>query len=589
MIDMAARKNTGRKASTKTARAPAPTARLARELKRLQLGNEIQAERLKGETLKLRRKAAKARIQMLSTYSAAKKKRTDLDWRPSSRSADAAIINDLATMNPRARQMVRDDGAAVSGQGGFTRHVVGTGITPRAAAKDAETGELRAEFNKRANKLFFEWARRPKVVDVEGRRSFLMVQRHGMRELFAVGEAFALPVYQKRPEGVGLRLQLLEGEQLDTSKTKYEGRDVHGGIEIGDYGEAVAYHFTVKAHPLDKTTDSQRVPADRILHLMDPDRVRQTRGVTMMHAIMRKARHLGIYDEAEVIAKRGEASIGGAITTDPSLGPAGPTLGLAGADGDTELDANDNDQLNFEPGMMLRLRAAEKFELIDPKRPGGTYQPFMEMQLAELAAGMGSDYATVTRDYSRGTFSSQRQGLIETWDETDPLQQIMIDLWLRDIWELFITYAVAENRLEAAGFFGRDRAVRESYLAADWGPPAKRWIDPAKQAAAEKIKIDIGLTSPQRVLNELGVDWRELFDEIAEARAYADEKGIEIAGVNAPAKQAPAEPRPTKKPSNVPSGEGEEPAEKQTADRDVVTDAVVADAVGEPEVVAAMG
>jgi len=536
---------------------------LRREAELLTARCDLQAAKLRAAELRTARKGDAVRREILSTYSAAHKRRTDADWRPGSKSAEGAINPDLATMMARARQAVRDSWDAKSGRLAYVRGIVGIGITPRPAAQNPKTGERLKDFNAAAMKLYRRWARNPRLVDVEKKRTMLGVQRHVAGELFEVGEAFILPVYEKRADGLGLSLQLLEPEQLDTTKTSEGGNEIHAGVEVDTYGAPVAYHFYTTVHPLDTyTKQSTRVPAERIIHVFDPARVRASRGVTMMHAVMRRMRHLGMYDEYEVIAKRMEAAVGGVIQHGPT--GEGYRTGLAGAAGDTEKDANENDQWNMEPGSLLRLREGEEFQLVNPTRPGQVYGPFTGQQINQNAAGMGLDAATVARDYTKGNFSAQRQGLIVGWDETDPLQMMMIDLMLRSIYEQLITYSVLEGRLEAPRFF-RERDWQEAYLEANWQGPPKRWIDPAKQAAAAKIQLDTGLASHEQILNEQGLDVREVFAQIAEAKRIADEMGLTINGLNAPAKTSPVEPRPGRKPPG--EGDDEDPgAEGKTED-----------------------
>ncbi|HET6441237.1 MAG TPA: phage portal protein [Phycisphaerae bacterium] len=447
--------------------------------------------------------------EFLSTYAGAVKDRTTNDWAAKTTSADSALIPDAATLNARARAMVRDQPLGRSGADAYKRHVVGTGITCRATAKQPRTGQELESYNAMADELWDSWVADPGAVDIEGRKTFLGFQRLGIKEFVTVGECLLVTSYVPRPDQVGLVLQALEPEQLDTTKWRAEGgNEIRGGVEIDTYGRAVAYHLHTTSHPGDsyRKAASTRVPADRVLHLMDPDRVRQTRGVTRFSAVLKTLYHSSMYKDFELIAKRMEACIGLAHTS--GSGEAWP-LGTRPPAGDDAVDARSNPEFQMEPGMIARLGPDETMALLNPQRPGANYGPYIKGLETEIGAGLGLDYSTLLKDYSVGVFSSQLQARLELWAETDPLQLLMTDLWLRPIRNEFITLAVTEGRLDAPGFY-EDARMRAAYLSASWRGPAKRWIDPAKQAAAAKIALSLRLTTLRDICNEMNQDWREV-------------------------------------------------------------------------------
>ena len=490
--------------------------------------------------------------QFLSTYAAADKKRTSADWTSKTLSADQAGIGDAVTMTNRARTAARDHWAADSIGRAYRRHVVGIGITPRAAARDPDTGKELTEFNQAADRLWYAWARRPAWCDVEGRKSLTEIQGLIVEELVNAGEAFVLPVYARAGDHVGLAVQLIEPEQLDLSKTRdaATGNEIRGGVEITPQGRPVAYHVYTAAHPLEKwSIKSTRISAERIHHVFRQRRVRQTRGVTALASVLVKLRHAQMYDEYMLVRARLEACIGLIVTQDLGIGEL--DLSLKGPSGDTGQDANANEEINFEPGMVHRLRPGENVAFQNPTTPGGEYSPFTRAQYGQIAAGVGLDYATVSRDFSQGNYSSQRQGLIETWGETDPIQALLRDTVLTPIRDEFVTLAIVEGRLDAPGFLS-DPAWADAYLACDWQPPPKPWIDPARQAAAIKIALEQRLTTRRAELNRLGEDVREVLRQTADEQALADELGVRLPEAGGDARAAPVEPRPTKAPPGEP-------------------------------------
>ena len=491
------------------------------------------------------------RREVLSTYAAAEKGRLMKDWGAKTKSADEAILEDAATLNARARAAVRDDWSARSAVDAFKRHVVGIGISACSAAYDPETGEELADFNEQADWLWHRWARSPRLVDVEGRKNLLGFQRLLIQELVAVGEAMFILAYEARDDQVGLVLQAFEPEQLDTTRARDAGtgNEIRGGIEINGYGRAVAYHIrTQSAQGGGYSFETARVPAERVVHLMDPDRVRQTRGVTRLSPVLARMRHLGMYEEFELLAKRMEACIG-LIVKQSALGDA--PLGTKPPDGSTGEDARGTKEIQFEPGMVPRLAEGEDVQAFNPQRPGMQYASYTGEMKTEIAAGVGLDFAMLCRDFSKGNFSSQRQGLTVLWAETDMLEALMVDLALRPIRNAFIGYAILEGRLEAPEYFTSPE-WRDAYLEAEWRGPPKRWIDPLREANAEKIAIEMRLKTRREIYNERGEDWRDNIRQIAAEQKMADDLEVYLP------EAAPAAPRGVPAPpSNGPGGNGD--------------------------------
>lgn len=491
--------------------------------------------------------ANRLRTSALATFGAAIKDRFTRDWAPSDKSADAAIVPDLSTMTPRARLALLDDDIAVSIRSGYRRHVVGIGITPRANARHPDTHERLADFNAGINREFGNWAVKPDYVDKEKRKTFAMCEELAIDEMVAVGESLCILSYEPRPETVGLVLQMVEPEQLDTSKAKNlsTGNEIRGGVEIDSFGAPVAYHVYTQAHPLDsyRFDGSERVPADRVIHLLRPDRVRQTRGYTWLHAVLKKMRHFQMYQEYQVVAARFEAAICAFIKQDAATSETNPLSLLTGDTTDDGKDSKQNPELALEPGAVIPLQNGQDVILVDPKRPGTLYEPYTKHNVAAISAGAGLDYHTVARDYTGTTYVGLRMGKGELDDEIDPIQRLMIDLFCRTVWEWFVRLAVLENRVAAPHY--RDSAAwTAAYHQANWQGPPKRDVDPAKSAAARKIDLENVTDDLERIHNERGGNWRDAIDQRAEVAEYAAEKVVTVPWLGAAPKASPSEPKP---------------------------------------------
>ncbi len=469
----------------------------------------------------LRRAQSRVGLQ-LATYRAAEINRLTRDWNARNRSADAAIISDRKTLDARSRQLVRDDPNANSVRRAYVRNVVARGISCRAAARDA-AGKPMDAFNKAFNDQFYDWARNPKLVDRERRRNLFGIQRWALGEMIEVGEALMVESYESRPHHCGLVLQPVEADQLDTIRLEYQGREVRGGVEVDAYGAAVAY-WIYPRHPNDYlglrysgssfSLESIRVPAERMLHLFDPERVRQTRGVSRMAPVMRKMRDLDDYDFAQLLAAKAEACIGLIITQ----AAGSQRIGLAEDGAQPATDADGNDPLSMQPMMVARLGENEAVTGFTPTRPGNLYEPYVTEQKRTIAAGSGLSYEQISRDFSKGTYSSQRQTSNEDRREFEPLQDLLIVHLCQPIAEAFIQLSVIEGRIKAPGYSRNP----DLYHYINWQPQAWEWVDKKNEADAEAIAVEKGITSTIDVADSHGDDAFEIADKQAEIDAYRE-------------------------------------------------------------------
>lgn len=478
--------------------------------------------------------------QVLSSYAAADKGRRNKDWRASNASADQAIIPDNATLNGRARQLVRDSWVGKSAVRAARRNVVGRGIIPVPCAKDAAGNELTA-LNAGAEDLFWRWASNKNVCDVERRQTFWRKQRLCVSERLTVGQHFIVWNYVPNPDNVGLRLQSFEPEQLDQTLLKYEptGNEVRGGIEVEPgTGAAVAYHFYTR-NPNDYGTAfpqmtrgrfvSVRYPAERVWHYFDQERVLQCQGVTDFAPTLQRIRDFHRRDEAEMWAAIMEACIG--LTVEQAV-PTGPGIapGMAPrAAGDPGQTAGGMPTFDFVPGMVFRALPGEKVTPFTPSRPGGNFEPHAVMNLRGIAAAIGMGYEQISRDFSKGTYSSQRQGMLEDNKEFQTEQDDLIDTVIAPCFELWYRLAVMEGRflqygLSIESFF----AEPHRYAEAEYVPPPMPWIDPEKEVNAQKEAIRWRLKTRKSLIAADGGRLRRTFEQIADEKDLAKELNLTL-------------------------------------------------------------
>ncbi len=478
----------------------------------------------------LRRAGARA---MLAAYEAAEKGRKNADWRTRvAASADIDIIEDAETINSRARDLARNSWVAKSALRARRRNTVRTGIVPNSLATKPD-GSAWAEVRDAADAAFGEWAKTRRKVDVEGKKNFYGIQRRCVTERMTVGEHFVVWSYT---EGVGLRLQSFEPEQLNLTIRSHRDddgtvRDVRGGIEVDEYGAPVAYHFWKR--PRNDylgggrgLLDPIRLPANRVFHYADLERALQTRGVSDFAPVVQRIRDFHRFDNAEMWTTIMQACLGVAITSLP--GPGGFAPGLPPASGSTGTTASGMPQFDFTPGMVARLQPGEDVKMISPTRPGNTYGPYVDVNLQGIAAGVGHSKGDITRK-SEGSYSAARQDMLTDVAEAEIEQDDLIELFIEPVWRLWFGFWVLEGHAAAYGLTPEMYAADPTrYAAAEFQTPAKPWIDPQAEANGYEKMLALRLTTRKEIIASQGGRWSRKLREIAQERDEADAVGIKF-------------------------------------------------------------
>ena len=158
-----------------------------------------------------------------------------------------------------------------------------------------------------------------------------------------------------------------------------------------------------------------------------------------------------------------------------------PELITSGAD----LPTSGSREFVIAPGMVWdNLAPGESVEPIVASRPNPALEPFVNGQVRRIAAGTGASYSSISRNYD-GTYSSQRQEMVESWGAYATLQNEFIAQFVMPVWRRFVALALA------AGKLGRlPRGIDLLRLDdADYRGPVMPWIDPVKEVEGAERRI----------------------------------------------------------------------------------------------------
>lgn len=428
--------------------------------------------------------------------------RTD-GWRPrrAGASANADHQADARELRIRARSLVQNVPYIARGLQVLVNSTVGTGIEPRFEGRDEE----------RLNKL---WARWIKVADADGIFDFYGLQAAAYRAMEQDGEVLIRRRPRRLADGlpVPLQLQLLEIDWLDSQKNGSApgGGTIIGGIEYDMLGN-VRNYWLFDAHPGDAavvrraTQVSKPVSAASIIHLFNPTRPGQGRGITRFAPVIARCRDLMLYEDAELARKNLETRLGVVISGDVNAianpgGEAATGYSAAPIGDDGKLPYGNLGEL--PSGGITQVPAGLNVTALEPK-PANDYVPYCVMQQHLIAAGINVPYESMTGDMTKVNFSSARIRQIEFRRDCECMQ------WITLIPRLCET--VASWWLEDVELAGLAKVQDAS---ADWSTPRWDYVNPQQDVNAEIDAISTGLLTPSEALRRRGYKPDQVFSEL---------------------------------------------------------------------------
>ncbi len=460
----------------------------------------------------MRRRAART---ALAHYEAAEPSRMRKFYRERG-SQNEMVQRGAVAVRAQARHLARNHDLARGALRTLVNNVVGAkgiGIEPQPRRLD---GSIHSEYAAQLLEAYRDWCRRPEVTH---RLPWSRLQRTMARAWLRDGEVFAQMITGLRPDlDHGTRVPFsIEAFEADLVPMDYSdsARNITQGIERNQWGKPLAIHVlktSAASISLPSGADTKRIPWDRALHLATLDHIGQIRGVSEFASVITRLEDIKDYEESERVA----AKIAAMLTAYVKRGT--PDLYEPPQSGDTSPR-----QINFAPGMIIDdLAVGEEIGLIDSKRPNPNLITFRQGQLRAIAAGVGGSYSSISRDYN-GTYSAQRQELVEQWIHYAVLCDEFTGEIVQPAWEQFVIAAHLSGVVRMPADLKPGTEDDALYTA-----QAMPWIDPVKEATAWQILVQSGFASEVEAIRRRGGNPSDVLEQIADFRAKAAELGLKF-------------------------------------------------------------
>lgn len=460
--------------------------------------------------------------RVFAVYEAAKPNK-QRKQRNTNASPNTLVSTSAASIRAQARYLDRNHDLSRGALRTLVNNTVGPngiGVEPQPRRKD---GTIHAEYAAQLLEARRDWVRCPEVTR---RHNDARMQRMMAKTWFRDGESLAQMI-------TGLVPSLDHGTRVPFSIEMFEpdmvpldfddaSRFIRQGMEFNGWGRCRAY-WVYKSDPREQLGWGnsegllKRISADNILHVAQMDRIGQARGVSEFASVITRGEDLKDYEESERIAAKVAASMTAYVKR---LAPT--DVGYSAEDGEQDAQGNPVARdLRMQPGMIIdSLVAGEEIGMIDSNRPNPNLVSWRSGQLRAFAAGIGTSYSSLSRDYN-GTYSAQRQELVEQWVNYAVLADDFASMFVQPVYEQFVIAA----HLSGVARMPEDLmpGTADDCLFVGQSMP---WINPMHEATAWEKLVQSGFASEVEVIRSRGGNPNDVLTQIENFRKQAKARGL---------------------------------------------------------------
>lgn len=484
-------------------------------------------------------------------------------WNPIKSSAKSDINAHLDILRSRAADQVINTPIGSAAIATTTQYTVGAGLKvfPKIKYKmlNMEPDEAE-EWNKKASAEFDLWAS-SKLCDIRKRNNFYDIQEILYKAYMTDGDSFALfrrGYNENMP--YTLRIQAIEGNRVSNPM----GQDYYGiigplsvemlapngvnkivnGVEVDKDGAVEAYWISNKVPydpvEINRATNWTRIEAfgqlvgkPNVLHICHDERPEQYRGVPYLAPVLTALKQVSRYADAELVAAIMRSFFTLFFTSTGNSSVAGDISGVLGAStyegegADPQEPVVNASEYHLGPGTINALPKNIDVKSIGANGGQATFDSFVTQFVKQISASLNIPYEVLMKSFT-SSYSASRAALLQAWEQFKLRRAWFTRDFCQPVYEMWLIEAVATGRLEAPGFFS-DPAIRFAYSNAEWYGPSMSILDPIKDVNGAALRIQYGLSTPEREAAEMtGSDFYENLEAIRIAKSKVKDSGVAL-------------------------------------------------------------
>ena len=353
--------------------------------------------------------------------------------------------------------------------------------------------------------LWRSWARNPRRCDWHGQHTLRAMLDIAIGHLVADGECF----FRIRP-GDPLRLELIDPGRVPITQLSQNRSEIMGVVH-NNQGRIVAYQVgdpAINAFMPYQNFSYSEIPAASMLHWWLPIRCSAYRGVPLLYSVVSPISSLKEFNAAAVRHAAFAAKRIGKLSNSEDAGPY---------KGDDDLDGESSDKSKEEvtveerDGMdVWNLPYGVDLSAHDSRFPDAAIEAFARSIKSDMSAATGLNYAELSGDLAGVNFSAGRLGAMAQEKTISRMASSLSERVLVPTFRKFIARLMISGAIPALDTPEFDRLSMPD----SWTRPVPPPVDPQKQAQADQINLEIGITSRRSIIERRG----DNFDRIEKDR-----------------------------------------------------------------------
>ena len=419
-------------------------------------------------------------------------------WRAMQADEDAHVpMFDRVTLTLTLQDMRRNNEIFFGITERLPNYVVHTGIYPMARTSSKP-------WNKDAEGWYRNWM---KVCDYRQRPGSDMVnlQKIAIRNRIISGETGFIFIDNGQ-------LQPVEMDRVSTPKDFVKDAKVRDGIKYDGDGRMLGYFVCDRAKGgfLD-TEKFEFVPRENFLHIANPWRFDQARGIPEAASLIGKLSDLREADKYTLLKLKNDAKQFLKRTRTAGGGFANETPRASRVLADPQSNKQQEVE-SHEWGQVWNLKSGDDLQSFESRTPGQYHIPYMEFQCKQIGAALSLPWEFVLMVFTGGSFSAQRTALMHALHTFMDWHAWLSRTMNARIWNWRIAKAMKDGELELAP---RDACGVSEWHKCEWSLPSMGWVDPEAAQNANALAWNLGNKSLKRTCADQGGDRDEMLDEKA--------------------------------------------------------------------------
>lgn len=460
----------------------------------------------------LKRETARKKLELSSSfsfgnsgaYTGATTKRSLRGWSVHKGSPDSENLGDLETLRDRSRDLYRNNPIGRGAIKNQITNVVGAGLKLQPRIDRVFLGltdEQADKWESDAEREFLIWAESNNC-DASKRCDFYELQELTLKTVLQSGESFnLLPLKKEKDFPYDLRIQIIEGDRIETPPDKTNDPKTLAGIETDDWGAPSAYYIANK-HPNDIFNYNTPLEFKRVIpkgssgkvnliHLYQQERPGQRRGTPYLSPVIDVLKNLTRYSESVLQRAIIQSYLTIFIKTETGEMPDTPFL-------ETDQKLTEEEKtVNYElgPGAVMPLLPGESIETVNPGGPDSKFDEFYMMNLKLIGMSLEIPLEVLVKNF-QASYSAARASFLDFWRTIKTRRAWLARKFCQPIYEEWLAEAILKGRLSAPGYFD-DLKFRKAWSRAQWNGPSPGQIDPTKEVEAYILQRDNGFITHQ--------------------------------------------------------------------------------------------